>query len=279
MTDWFSGDVTTNNIKIHYYRTGGDKRPLVLSHGATDSGLCWTRVARVLEADYDVIMPDARGHGLSDAPEQGYSSADHAADLAGLIRALGLEQPAVGGHSMGAATTLQLLADEPELAASGVLEDPPIRLGDASSTAPGRVNPRQAIRQVVLDAQARGREAAIAQGRVASPTWAEEEFGPWADAKVHVSMHFLDAPFASRAQEWRTLVPRVKRPLLVVTSDPELGGIVTPEAAREAVQLLPTLRVVRLSGAGHNIRREQFDRFAATVQQFLAEVYAPTVRS
>src|SRR3982074_2513917 len=102
MTHWFSGDVITNKIKIHYYRTGGDKRPLVLSHGATDSGLCWSRVARTLESEYDVIMPDSRGHGLSDAPETGYSSADHAADLAGLIRALGLEQPAVGGHSMGA---------------------------------------------------------------------------------------------------------------------------------------------------------------------------------
>ena len=66
--DWQSGDIETNGIRMHYHRTGGDKPALVLSHGATDSGLCWTRVARVLEADYDVIMPDARGHGRSDAP-------------------------------------------------------------------------------------------------------------------------------------------------------------------------------------------------------------------
>jgi len=47
-------------------------------------------------------ITDARGHGLSNAPENGYSSSDHAADLAGFIDALGLERPAVGGHSMGA---------------------------------------------------------------------------------------------------------------------------------------------------------------------------------
>jgi N-formylmaleamate deformylase len=56
MAQWQSGDVTANGIKIHYTRTGGGKTPLVLNHGATDNGLCWTPVARALEAEYDVIM-------------------------------------------------------------------------------------------------------------------------------------------------------------------------------------------------------------------------------
>ena len=60
MTTWQSGDVRTNGIRMHYYRTVGDKPVLVLAHGATDDGLCWTRVARALEDDYDVFMPDAR---------------------------------------------------------------------------------------------------------------------------------------------------------------------------------------------------------------------------
>src|SRR5947209_17951539 len=86
---WTSGEVQTNGIRMHYYRTGGDglKPQLVLAHGATDDGLCWTRVAQALETEYDVIMPDARGHGLSDAPAEGYTASDHAADLAGLITA------------------------------------------------------------------------------------------------------------------------------------------------------------------------------------------------
>ena len=82
MSKWTSGDVVANGIKIHYNRTGGDKPPVVLAHGFTDNGLCWTRAAQVLEQDYDVIMYDARGHGFSDAPESGYSTEDHAADLA-----------------------------------------------------------------------------------------------------------------------------------------------------------------------------------------------------
>ncbi|MCP4687120.1 MAG: alpha/beta hydrolase, partial [Desulfobacterales bacterium] len=106
MSEWFSGEVVANGIKIHYTRTGGDKPPVVLSHGFTDNGLCWTRAAWVLEKDYDVVMYDARGHGLSDAPEAGYSAEDHAADLAGLIQALELKdpRPVLMGHSMGAST-------------------------------------------------------------------------------------------------------------------------------------------------------------------------------
>ena len=79
MAHWHSGDVEANGIRLHYTRTGGTKPPLVLAHGLTDDGLCWTPVAEALEAEYDVIMVDARGHGQSDAPETGYDSATQAA--------------------------------------------------------------------------------------------------------------------------------------------------------------------------------------------------------
>lgn len=45
----------------------------MIAHAVTDNGITWTRVARALEADYDVVMYDRRGHGLSDASESGYA--------------------------------------------------------------------------------------------------------------------------------------------------------------------------------------------------------------
>jgi len=270
--NWSSADVTSNGIKLHYYRTGsGDKPPLILCHGATDSGLCWTRVTRVLEQDYDVIMPDARGHGLSDAPPTGYSSDDHARDIKGLIEALNLDKPAVGGHSMGAATTLRLIADYPDLTSCAILEDPPIWSAGPPTSAPGRPSPREAIRRTVIEAQSSDIATVIARGKTQHPSWSDEEWQPWAEAKQHVSEHFLDEmATVPPAANWRELLARTTTPTLLVTSDPERGGIVTPEAAAEAQQILPTLRVIRLEGAGHNIRREQFDPFVAASQSFLA---------
>jgi pimeloyl-ACP methyl ester carboxylesterase len=81
MSEWFNGYVTTNGIKLHYYRTGGDKPQVVINHGAGDDGLCWTRIAMELERNYDVIVPDARGHGKSETGKGDYSSIHRVADL------------------------------------------------------------------------------------------------------------------------------------------------------------------------------------------------------
>src|SRR5215211_7829462 len=127
MSSWQSGEVAANGLRLHYTRTGGDKPALVLAHGFSDDGLCWTPVARALERDYDVIMIDARGHGQSQAAEQDYNDLDLGHDLAGVIAALGLRRPAVLGHSMGAATALALAGAHPDVPGAILLEDPPAR--------------------------------------------------------------------------------------------------------------------------------------------------------
>ena len=69
MTDWSTAICETNGINIHYTRTGGNKPPFILLHGLMTNGLCWTGLAQALEKEYDVIMPDARGHGRSSVPD------------------------------------------------------------------------------------------------------------------------------------------------------------------------------------------------------------------
>lgn len=128
MAEWSESTIKVNGIKLHYYRTGGDKPVVVINHGAGDDGLCWTRVTRELETDYDVILPDARGHGKSASGKGDYSTAQRVADLAGLITALKLDRPVVGGHSMGADSTLHLAAQFPGLTRAIFLEDPPLIL-------------------------------------------------------------------------------------------------------------------------------------------------------
>jgi N-formylmaleamate deformylase len=277
MTDWSSGDVVANGIRVHYYRTsgsdrtGGAKPPIVLSHGFSDDGLCWTRLARALEADYDVVMPDARGHGLSAAPDSGYSATERAADLAGLITALGLARPAIGGHSMGAQTALYCAALYPELVGCAILEDPGLRLA-SEAPSPAESEARMAqMRKQMEESRSASREQLIASIRKQRPTWDEVELGPWADSKKRLS---ANAGIRLRAEEpltWQEALAKVSCPTLLITSDPGQGGIVTPEAAAEAQRILPALRVIRLSGAGHNIRREAFEPFVSAISSFLAE--------
>lgn len=125
--DFTEGDVHRDGVRLHYYRTGTNgKPPILLLHGVTDNGLCWTRVARDLQSRYDVVMTDARGHGTSDRIGGEFSIDLLADDAAGFVRELHLQQPYVFGHSMGAITAAVLAARYPELVRALVLEDPPI---------------------------------------------------------------------------------------------------------------------------------------------------------
>ncbi len=60
-------------------------------------------------------------------------------------------------------------------------------------------------------------------------------------------------------------------PVLLIRADPERGAIVTTESAADLQSLLSQVHVVHLSGAGHNIRREQFAPYMEAVQGFLIE--------
>lgn len=270
MTTWRSGDIVANGINLHFTRTGGDSPPLVLAHGMADSGLCWSRVARALEAEYDIIMPDARSHGRSQRSDGNYDSEILARDLAALIEALGLRRPVVGGHSMGAMTTVFLAASRPELLRAAILEDPPFWPA-ASRLTTEEVESRLVERRHGLEYdQAGGREALLARGRADNPLWADEEFEPWVDSKMAVDCVAL--PVLSQTLNWREALSRIEAPALLITGDPELGAIVTPEVAEEASQIQPLVQVVRIRGSGHSIRREQFEPYLEAMQGFLAGV-------
>src|SRR5690348_11144093 len=105
MADWSDHDLSINGLTIHYYRmVRRDKPPVVLLPGFSDSGLAWTRLARDLAPEYDLIMPDAVSHGRSSGPGPEGFRARAVSDVRALIEMLELERPALVGHSMGART-------------------------------------------------------------------------------------------------------------------------------------------------------------------------------
>jgi len=121
MTTWIRGICETNGISLHYLRTRGAKPPVVLLHGLMGNGACWTPLARALEDEFDVVMPDARGHGGSTAPHHGYrtkissvraSSGSGAAGLAGGSASDGALGASVGVvRAAGSGVTLRVVED------------------------------------------------------------------------------------------------------------------------------------------------------------------------
>ena len=260
---WAHGDVIANGLKLHYVRTGGDKPPLVLAHGYSDNGLCWTRVARVLEADYDLIMYDARRHGLSDDGPGVAEHHDLARDAAGLIEALGLDKPGLFGHSMGAATAAATAAMYPDLLSYIILEDVP--WFDEEARALWQSRPR------VEEETPKAREEWIARCRRQDLNWHEVEVETWADSK----MQHACREWKGQRQEdppWQDVARGITVPALLLTGDLELGAIVSPAVAQEAPGLMPQAQVAHIPGAGHCIHRDKFEETMAAVKGFLAGV-------
>lgn len=270
---WTENTLNIEGIRIHYTRTGsGDKPPLVLAHGFSDNGLCWLRAVKDLEASYDVILPDAHGHGHS-ARVQPDETIDMAANLARLIRELGLNRPAIGGHSMGAGTSAQVEARFPGLVRALVLEDPGWR--------PVEPRPKEQIEEppksnpwieFLLNAANMNLEDIVAKCKTDSPTWAEIEWIPWAESKQQFDPAIFQAQNGPHA-DWTEDVKAITCPTLLLTSEPEKGAIVTPESAQLASSLNSLVQVVNIRGAGHNIRRENFPAFMEAIKGFLENIY------
>jgi N-formylmaleamate deformylase len=271
MTTWPDEFVATNGISLHYTRTGGDKPPVVLCHGFSDNGLCWTPVARGLEADYDVIMVDARCHGKSEAPATGNDTRAMADDLAGLIEELGLDRPVVAGHSMGAGYTQNAAARYPHLMRAIVLEDPGWR--DFAMT-PGEQADRSArMRAGFEEIQATSFDDALVMVRGQfDPAVSDEMVRFLTQSKRELNLNILNS-FRGPDHDWRDLVAKITCPLLLFTGNPERGGLVTEAGYQEAIKLAPQIERVHVDTVGHLIRFEAFESFMAALSPFLAKVY------
>ena len=271
---WQSDYIQANGIKLHYTRTGGQKPPMILAHGITDLGLCWTAVAEILAENYDIIMADARGHGKSDVPETGYSWVDHAKDLQGVVEGLGLEKPIVLGHSMGAMAALTFAGLYPNSPRAILLEDPAPQWVNPPLSPEALAERRQGFHDRILSLRDKSREELIKLQHQAEPGWSQKELEPWADAKRTVSEKVVDLlnPEESNPVDWSSLLPKVSCPILLITAEVSRGAIVTDEAVKLLKSLLPQVEVKSVADAGHCIHRDQFDASMEVIQAFLAKL-------
>ncbi|HEX4351249.1 MAG TPA: alpha/beta hydrolase [Polyangiales bacterium] len=96
--------IETNGIRLHVAEQG--QGPLVLLlHGFPESWYSWRhQLSALADAGYHAVAPDLRGYGDSDKPHavEAYDQVELAADVAGLITALGEKQAVVVGHDWGA---------------------------------------------------------------------------------------------------------------------------------------------------------------------------------
>lgn len=269
---WTEGYVMANGIRIHYWRTAAStpgKTALVMAHGSSDDGLCWTNLAKELTQSYDIILFDARGHGLSDPPKAGDPADAQVEDLAGLIRELNLNKPILMGHSMGSASVAWFAAKYPEVARAIVLEDPAlvrrpgVGPGGAANAAPPEKRRADTLMRNNLSVDE------LVDGCMKnSPKWGRSECEFWAPSKRR---HHPDTANINNANRpaMKDLFAKITAPTLILKADAE-GDLRKENETVTAV--LAHGKIVHIAGAGHNVRRENKAQTLEVLTAFLASL-------
>lgn len=272
MFQWTTGNIVSHGTNLHYYRSGGQKPPIILLHGITDDGLCWSPVADVLSEKYDVTMVDLRGHGKSEAPDHGYNYETMATELGGLISGLGLEHPILLGHSMGAMIALILAGLFPELPSAVLLEDPP-PLWESQQPSPEEDERHASMITWMTNLKRTSRSELLSEAHQTNPDWSEDELEPWADSKHRFSLKIVSLidPEYDIFSGIPEIIQQITCPALLITGDHERGAILEDDHVVGLRKLLPHLEIAHISGAGHNIRREQFVNYMDVIKYFISK--------
>jgi N-formylmaleamate deformylase len=236
----------------------------VIVPGITSPAATWEFISLQLASEYRVIALDIRGRGLSGKPSTGYALADYAADVAAVVATLGLDRPALVGHSMGARIAAAVGVLHPDSAGPLVLIDPPL-------TGPGRD-----IYPMSLEAFMDQLETARSGG---SPDALRTYFPSLTDEQLSLRAEWLPScdEYAVR-ESWLNFHREDFFPYLRELTPPVLflhgeNSPVVPESAiAEVREAGPEVEIVRIAGAGHMIPWDNPDDFVAETTRFLARV-------
>lgn len=255
-----SSYVETNGIRLHVVDHGGNGPPLVLTPGLTANARFFDAiVAGGLGDSVRVLAVDLRGRGLSDKPDDGYSMAEHAMDIVGVVREFGYESVTMGGHSFGGLLTYYMAVHTPEFVDRCVVLD-----------APGEVDPT--IVEQIKPSLARLESSVASFDAYLDAVKAQPYFDGWwdddieayyradvmelADGSVRArssSDHIQQAIDATLEPDWPMLVRNVSQPTLLVRATGAFGPagyppILKADTAQRTVDSLADGTLVEVDG-------------------------------
>ena len=252
--------VPANGIRLHVIDHAGGNPPVVLLPGLSSNAHAFDGLVTAgLGPHHRVLAFDLRGRAQSDKPASGYSMADHAADVLGVLDRLGLGSVVIGGHSFGGLLSIYLAANEPERVDRAVIID-----------ASAAMHPE--VRDLIEPSIARLRwiadsESAYLDGIRSQPylggfwdssieTYYRAEVQVMADGRVRSSTSadaIAQALDQVLAEPWSEHVARIEQPTLVINATEGFGPpgsppVQPPDLARVTVAALARGRYAAVPG-------------------------------
>ncbi len=103
-----------NGIKMNVKYNKKDKPTILFLHFGSGNLHMWKGVIPHFKDNYQVILPDFRGHGQTSKPEKGYHIEDMAEDIELLLEELNIDNYYIVGSSLGAEVATVLASQNPK---------------------------------------------------------------------------------------------------------------------------------------------------------------------
>ena len=276
----------SQRLRLHYLDWGNpEKPPLLLVHGGRDHAHNWDWTAQALRDEWRVIALDHRGHGDSEWVSDGnYSAGDMVYDVAQLVHQLDLAPVTIVAHSLGGNVCLRYAGIYPELvrklvAIEGLGPSPAMVARMFAKPYGARV--REWIEKKRASSGRTPRKYATIEDALARMR--QENTYLTAEQARHLTIHGANRnedgtfswkfdphlnnwPIETGYDEMKSVWEAISCPTLLLyganswASNPEQDG---------RIEYFRTASVIEFENAGHWLHHDQFERFIATLREFL----------
>ena len=247
----------------HEFLTEDEDAPVVvfINSLGTDFRI-WLPLIDELTANWSILLYDKRGHGLSDRGKTPYTIEDHADDLIGLCRHVGIKKAVFVGLSIGGLIVQALYSRKPELVRKIVLSNTAHKIGT-----PEIWNPR-------IDAVERDGVESVAEGvleRWFTPAFRERrraDLAGYRNMLIRQDVRgYAETCRAIRDADFTTSVPAIKVPVLAISGDGD--GSTPPDLVKSTAGMIPGSRFEVIAGCGHIPCVEQPEKLAKLLTAFI----------
>ncbi len=260
-----------------YYEEAGSGTPIIFAHEFGGDLRSWEPQMRFFSRRYRCIAFNARGWPPSDTPTaSGLNTEDHAAaDIAAVLRHLGISRAHIVGLSMGAHASLLAAIRTPELALSATIAGLGYGADDATREQFERDTVDFAQRFETLGTKEAIQPYAINPYRV---QYQNKDPRGWEEFRRQFEAHSAEGSAAAlrgvtlrrtRVPQMEDALRRLAPPLLVITGDEDTPCL-APSLFIKSV--CPTAALSVIPRTGHAVNLEEPDAFNRLVLDFVTLV-------
>ena len=260
----------SNGLTINYLDTGGDGTPVVFVHGFPLDGRMWEPQINKLGGRRRIIVPDLRGFGASDVPEDrsAYSVDSFADDVAAVLGDAGINRAIVCGLSMGGYVTFAFNRKFRERVAALVLAD------TRAEADPPEAKEKRSNQQAQVEREGTDGLIDVLPGALLGAKSRSND--PELEGRVKVLMDNPAAGFIGALEAMKQRpdssadLVKIDVPTLIIVGEDD--GLTPPEAAGTMHEAIAGSQLVVIPEAGHFSNIEKPDEFNRALEKFLNDL-------